>query len=543
MIRALLFFLFSFLFITASSYAQGQNVSRVQTTKYLHSADFNTVNGIIKVNFPSDMATSELTSGSITFSRYKLGNIGSGSLRDYSIIIENQIIEITGNNFKVQVPANLPTGVLNFIIRDKAGKDVGRAFFPVRIGSTSNLLPGKGNPSDFRMPVSARTNLPTQIVGPFDGNYLNTQVSVDGVKIHIVAESPRKVIFYSPPGVKGSRVLALNERGILVKSPFTNLYVVKVGRDEVSNLNTPNNSTEYLIEKDGLAEGEKLIEQKPQESKNLEKKSNYAPNINRKSEIGPSIEEISEPLKLNPNDIKVASKKNKPLISNQNNTEELIAEKQFNNIENKRETIALSKNDLEHDNNEVNINKTAIKNDKPKNTSIDSYMDKQFDSAITKYKDDKPKKVLTPQSKPKVVKKKKPESQPKINDLESLNIDGDKAVKQSIKTDNKKKIETKQVAKINTKINTSEKPLYGSKTFAIQLASFKNRYEAEKLVNKLNSRGYKAYFEKTHISGKGYWNRVKIGGFKTRTEAEKYKKTLNFDDLFIKSFFITLENK
>jgi cell division septation protein DedD len=57
------------------------------------------------------------------------------------------------------------------------------------------------------------------------------------------------------------------------------------------------------------------------------------------------------------------------------------------------------------------------------------------------------------------------------------------------------------------------------KNFTIQVASLKNSMDADNLVNKLKKEGYAAYRSIGKIPGKGIWYRVRVGGFKNKTEA------------------------
>ena len=64
--------------------------------------------------------------------------------------------------------------------------------------------------------------------------------------------------------------------------------------------------------------------------------------------------------------------------------------------------------------------------------------------------------------------------------------------------------------------------------FTIQVASFKNQKDADMFVSKLKKGKYPAYSAIGVIPGKGVWYRVRIGYFKTRTDAtpvlERLKK-------------------
>lgn len=66
--------------------------------------------------------------------------------------------------------------------------------------------------------------------------------------------------------------------------------------------------------------------------------------------------------------------------------------------------------------------------------------------------------------------------------------------------------------------------------FALQLASFKNQAEADKLVDELRRRRHPAYRQAANVPERGLWHRVRIGPFKTKYAAELYKKNLSDDE-------------
>lgn len=62
--------------------------------------------------------------------------------------------------------------------------------------------------------------------------------------------------------------------------------------------------------------------------------------------------------------------------------------------------------------------------------------------------------------------------------------------------------------------------------YQIQVASFKNQADADAFVADLRRRGHKAYRQAAYVTGKGLWHRVRIGPFKSKFAAERYKKKL-----------------
>ncbi len=59
--------------------------------------------------------------------------------------------------------------------------------------------------------------------------------------------------------------------------------------------------------------------------------------------------------------------------------------------------------------------------------------------------------------------------------------------------------------------------------FQLQVASFKEQSDAERAVEDLRKRGHRAFRQAAHVPDRGLWHRVRIGPFKTKLEALKYK--------------------
>lgn len=59
--------------------------------------------------------------------------------------------------------------------------------------------------------------------------------------------------------------------------------------------------------------------------------------------------------------------------------------------------------------------------------------------------------------------------------------------------------------------------------FQLQVASFKDPADADKLVEELRRRGHRAFRQAAYVPDRGLWHRVRIGPFKSRLEAQRYK--------------------
>jgi DedD protein len=62
--------------------------------------------------------------------------------------------------------------------------------------------------------------------------------------------------------------------------------------------------------------------------------------------------------------------------------------------------------------------------------------------------------------------------------------------------------------------------------FQLQVASFKDQADADRLVDNLRRRGHRAYRIAANVPERGVWQRVRIGPFRTKFEASKYKADL-----------------
>lgn len=59
--------------------------------------------------------------------------------------------------------------------------------------------------------------------------------------------------------------------------------------------------------------------------------------------------------------------------------------------------------------------------------------------------------------------------------------------------------------------------------YQLQVASFRDQADADHLVDELRKRGHRAYRQAAYVADRGLWHRVRIGPFKTKIAAEKYK--------------------
>ncbi len=62
--------------------------------------------------------------------------------------------------------------------------------------------------------------------------------------------------------------------------------------------------------------------------------------------------------------------------------------------------------------------------------------------------------------------------------------------------------------------------------FTVNVGSFKERVQAERLMNELKEKGYKAFVAEATIPQKGTWYRVSVGRFPSRKEAQTFARAV-----------------
>src|SRR5450432_872411 len=59
--------------------------------------------------------------------------------------------------------------------------------------------------------------------------------------------------------------------------------------------------------------------------------------------------------------------------------------------------------------------------------------------------------------------------------------------------------------------------------YQLQVASYRDQTDADRLVEDLRKRGHRAFRQAAYVSERGLWQRVRIGPFKSKFEAAEYK--------------------
>jgi hypothetical protein len=184
---------------------QGQ--AKVETDWGLHTATFDTLYGKVVVYLPEGMAAGDTIGGTVIAQP-------KGSTPEERQANEDQlnglVIAAPGLNasaktgrFRWEVPAAI--GAAALLTCGSGGGGGGGQSVPVSL----NPAPG-APPAAITLPPIGQAGRPVVCPGPFDGNVLNTSVTLGDAPVAVIAESPRQAVF-SCPTTPGAGQLEIRE--------------------------------------------------------------------------------------------------------------------------------------------------------------------------------------------------------------------------------------------------------------------------------------------------------------------------------------------
>jgi hypothetical protein len=198
----------------------GSTSGEVHSESGLYRVQFHVAQGTIRVNYPDDMAVGDTISGTVytepAGKNQKEQDQNSGELAGYVIEMENQKIPSSEKHFQWGVPVKVIGGGSSLVLRDPKGKVVARAVVPV------DPAPVPFDRGGFDMPNGAQAGSLVSVTVPATGD-LGSSVSVGGQAAPVIAESPRKLVFLSPPDISGPSTLRVTKNGASAEGPYRSL--------------------------------------------------------------------------------------------------------------------------------------------------------------------------------------------------------------------------------------------------------------------------------------------------------------------------------
>lgn len=175
--------------------------------------------GKLTVYLPSDMAAGDTISGTVVAEPAGANEAerrqNSDTLSGYVIEIDRKPIAATGGHFRFVVPA---AGLATIGLFKSTGSRRSLVESQVPINPQQGSTTGP-----IELPKLGQSGRPVAINGPFDGDLANTQVTIGGRPVEVLAESPRSAVLNCPDGPIGATEITVQEGGQRAQGPFRNL--------------------------------------------------------------------------------------------------------------------------------------------------------------------------------------------------------------------------------------------------------------------------------------------------------------------------------
>jgi hypothetical protein len=185
--------------------AQTAEVS-VQTTGPVHTAAFQTPQGIVRVHVSSDAAAGDTISGMIVAEPVgATPQAREANLRQLANSVvewQSQRAPVSARRYEWQVPVGLRTGYGALMLRDRDGKLLSQASLPI----DPVPAPATRGPSTvpaFELPTEGQKGAPAVILGRSDGSLTGKTVTLGETEVDLLAASPRQLAFRVPATALG----------------------------------------------------------------------------------------------------------------------------------------------------------------------------------------------------------------------------------------------------------------------------------------------------------------------------------------------------
>lgn len=191
-----------------------QNGAAVKTAEGVHNITFDLPAGKIRVILPDDMAPGDTISGTVSTEPAGKNPEERSKNKD---VLNGTVLDVDGST---RIPANQAKFTWKPLLKStqRSGASLMRmtALYPestktVPVASVPLATAPLTVPPSFTLPPIGQTGHPSQVTGPFDGNASNTNCSVGGAPVDVIAESPRKVVFQNPTDIVGPAELSVRE--------------------------------------------------------------------------------------------------------------------------------------------------------------------------------------------------------------------------------------------------------------------------------------------------------------------------------------------
>ena len=192
------------------------------TDSGLHTVTFSTLQGTVTVNLPDDLAAGDSISGTVLTdpkgkdSTEQAAN--NSQLNGYVVELDQQPATPESGKGKWLIPA-ATVGAIPVILKDRTGREVGRAQVPVK------PKPSAAPASSYQTPAIGQAGKPIEVTGQFDGDFSTSSIRIGGNEVRVLAESPRKVIAQTDANMTGPSQLEVTKSNFVTRCEYRSVGV------------------------------------------------------------------------------------------------------------------------------------------------------------------------------------------------------------------------------------------------------------------------------------------------------------------------------
>jgi cell division septation protein DedD len=489
--------------------------------------------GLVKIFLPDDISAGDTVSAAIAL--YPAG-VTSEAMNSNLRIIGGYVIETSFFNvpasqksIKISVPRNSAGTKMKFTLRDASMKALDSVSIPIGLSSTARGDEETPTPYDYQCPLIGQAGRTVEIEGPFDGDFATTDFKIGNKKANVIAESPRKLVFESPADVVGSVEVVLVERDVEVRRPFTCLQVLKIGEGDA----VPVVSGSRTLPPAGTATAGR--DERPP-----------APNAPQR-ELPPASQSLEfssikaeDNLALNERPAETPAQTTIPGGSSEEIR--LVLASQMESSASLDGSVVKAPAVAETSPSEPSGNNIpAVTEARPSEPARDSVPDVSNNETATDGETLKEAPIESLSEEPRREDSRPPATTASIPESTPANSsDGSTAEMiegQLLASFTGGAQENAVPDAADSGVVQEPRPKSGG-GFTVQVASYRDRKDAEELAQRLTRKGYQAFVAEAEIPGKGKWYRVRVGRFGTRKEAASFGESLKRKERSLKSVYV-----
>jgi hypothetical protein len=217
----------------------------------LYKAVFHVPEGRININFPNDVTAGDTILAMVypepSGRTPKERDRNSASLSAYALELEGARM-VAGGRLRWTIPPRVPSGFSTVRLHDRKAKVVAQCDVPVSPRGADVTKPAGA--ANFVLPLGGTAGAPVSLWGVFPEDVVPA-IRVGGFAALVIAQSPRKIVFVSPPDAVGASTLEVRFGGAAAVTGLFRVLAVQVSAPQSDLL--PGQTTTMTLRVSGLS--------------------------------------------------------------------------------------------------------------------------------------------------------------------------------------------------------------------------------------------------------------------------------------------------